>query len=162
MCSVFSTANGGLLLGGRLGYAMARDGLMFAVLGYSPRRLGTPAAGLIFLAAVSIVYVVGGKDFIGLLKQAAFAEVLFGALGAGAVILLRRRAVASPFRSPLHPLPALFYILVSAGMIAAEVATGWPNSMIVVVILVAAFPVYWVWRTVAGGETEEPGFSVSP
>lgn len=144
--SIFGTLNGGLLVGGRLGYAMAREGLMFRALGIAPTSTRTPIVALAALGGVSIGYLFLTGEFLDLVKQAAFVEVLFGALGAGAVFFFRKRGLAGAFRSPWYPwLPAL-YILVSAAMLTSSILDRWERSLIVLGVLTAAFPVYWLWK----------------
>src|SRR5262249_40131284 len=73
--STFGCANGLVLMGARLYYAMARDGLFFRSVGALNRR-GVPAAGLLLQGAWTILLVFSGT-YNELLDYVIFAALLF-------------------------------------------------------------------------------------
>ena len=78
MVSTFGCLNGLILMGPRLYYAMAQDGLFFRSAGRLNAQ-GVPAAGLVMQGVWSILLVFSGK-YGDLLDYVIFAALLFYAL----------------------------------------------------------------------------------
>ena len=113
MISTFGCANGLILMGARLTYAMARDRLFFSAVGHLNRH-GVPAAGLWFQAIWASLLTFSGT-YNDLLDYVIFAALLFYVLTAIGLFVLRfRRPDAErPYRAwgypvaPCHVCPAL-------------------------------------------------------
>ena len=148
MISTFGCVNGLTLMGARLYYAMARDGLFFQSVGtLSPR--GVPQAGLWLQCAWSIVLIFSGS-YDDLLDYIIFAALLFYILTVSAVFVLRRKRpdVPRPYRAWGYPVvPALYIILCAVIMLSLLVVKpvySWPSFIIVLM----GIPVYFLWRNV--------------
>ena len=89
MISTFGCVNGMILMGARLYYAMARDGLFFQSVGRLNRR-GVPAAGLILQGAWSILLIFSGT-YSELLDYVIFAALLFYVLTVIGLFILRHK-----------------------------------------------------------------------
>jgi basic amino acid/polyamine antiporter, APA family len=142
MISTFGCANGMILAGARVTYAMARDGLFFASAGRLNRAL-VPAAALLMQAGWAAVLALSGT-YSELLDYVIFAQLLFYVLTVAAVFVLRRRLPDAP-----RPYHAWGYPWVPAAYICAAVALmgdllvvkpryTWPGLL----IAVSAVPVY--------------------
>src|SRR5262249_24531388 len=112
MLSTFGCANGLILMGARLYYAMARDGLFFESVGRLNQH-GVPAAGLVFQCVWASLLVFSGT-YDDLLDYVIFAALLFYVLTVVGLFVLRRKQpdAERPYRAVGYPLlPALYLFL---------------------------------------------------
>jgi APA family basic amino acid/polyamine antiporter len=149
MVSTFGCLNGLILMGARLYYAMARDGLFFQpVAQLSPR--GVPAIGLLLQGFWSMLLIFSGS-YSELLDYVIFAALFFYALTVGGLFVLRwkRPGAERPYRAFGYPLmPAIYVFLCAVIMLAllfVKPVYSWPSFIIVL----SGFPVYFFWRRAA-------------
>jgi APA family basic amino acid/polyamine antiporter len=146
MISTFGCVNGMILMGARLYYAMARDGLFFRSIGQLNRR-GVPAAGLILQGVWSILLIFSGT-YGQLLDYVIFAALLFYVLTVAGLFVLRRKRpdAARPYRAWGYPVvPALYLAacaLIMLDLLVVKPIFAWPG----LIIVLAGVPVYGVWR----------------
>jgi APA family basic amino acid/polyamine antiporter len=124
--------------GGRIPYAVARDGYFFRSLAAVSPRFHTPANALLVQAALSILLLLIAASFKQLLDLAIFAEWLFYMIAASTIFVFRKREpdTARPYKAWGYPVvPALF--IASAGFLlystfkenlAATFIPAWPHS----------------------------------
>ena len=147
MISTFGCANGLILSGARVYYAMGRDGLFFRRTALLHARCKTPAFALIIQALWASALCLSGT-YSQLLDYVMFAAVLFYLLTAVSLFVLRsRRAQAErPVRVPLYPwLPAAYVALTAAmciNLLIERPRYTWPGLAIVALGL----PVYYAWK----------------
>ncbi|MBL8792964.1 MAG: amino acid permease [Planctomycetia bacterium] len=147
MISTFGCVNGMVLMGARLYYAMAQDGLFFQAVGKLNSR-GVPAAGLILQGIWSILLVFSGT-YSELLDFVIFAVLVFYVLTVVGLFILRRRMpdLPRPYRVVGYPfLPAIYVFLCAAIMIDLLIVRPvytWPG----LIIVLSGIPVYFLWRT---------------
>jgi APA family basic amino acid/polyamine antiporter len=146
MISTFGCQNGLILMGARLTYAMARDGLFFKAVGGLNRR-GVPAVAL-WLQAVWASALVFSGTYNDLLDYVIFAALLFYALTVLGLFVLRFRQpdAPRPYRAVGYPvLPALYVGLSSAVMLDLLIVKPlytWPGLLLVL----TGIPVYFLWK----------------
>jgi APA family basic amino acid/polyamine antiporter len=146
MVSLFGCANGLVLMGARLYYAMARDGLFFRPAGLLNRR-GVPAVGLLLQGAWASLLVFSGS-YGQLLDYVIFAALLFYVLTVTGLFVLRRTRpdAERPYRALGYPLlPALYVVLCAAVMLDLLVVKPeytWPG----LILVCTGIPVYFLWR----------------
>jgi APA family basic amino acid/polyamine antiporter len=146
MISTFGCNNGLILMGARLTWAMARDGVFFRTVGHLNRN-GVPAAGLWFQAVWASLLTFSGT-YGELLDYVIFAALLFYALTVVGLFVLRvRRPDAErPYRAFGYPvLPALYVALCLAVMLDLLVVKPrltWPGLILVLL----GVPVYFLWK----------------
>jgi APA family basic amino acid/polyamine antiporter len=146
MISTFGCANGLVLMGARLYYAMARDGLFFSRVGRL-NRFGVPAAGLVAQGLWASVLVFTGT-YGELLDYVIFAALLFYALTVIGLFVLRVRRpdAPRPYRVVGYPLlPALYVVLCVAVMLDLLIVKPvftWPGLLLVL----TGVPVYFLWK----------------
>jgi APA family basic amino acid/polyamine antiporter len=146
MVSTFGCLNGLILMGPRLYYAMAKDGLFFQNVGRL-NRSGVPAAGLWFQAVWACLLAFSGT-YDDLLDYVIFAAVLFYGVTAACVFVLRfaRPDAERPVRAFGYPiLPAVYVALCVAEMVTLLIVKPtftWPGLLLVI----AGVPVYFLWR----------------
>jgi APA family basic amino acid/polyamine antiporter len=146
MCSTFGCVNGMSLMGARLYYAMARDGLFFRSVGGLNRR-GVPAVALVLQGLWAILLVFSGT-YDELLDYVIFAVLVFYVLTVSGLFVLRRRQpdAERPYRAIGYPvLPALYVLLCAVIMLDLLVVKPkftWPG----LIIVLTGIPVYFLWR----------------
>jgi APA family basic amino acid/polyamine antiporter len=144
--SMLSAINALVLMGTRVPYAMARDGL-FPSAGLRVTDRGTPTATLVLTMAVSIVLVVTGT-FQRAIAIAAFYFVLQYVSSFAAVFVLRRREPdrPRPYRAIGYPVTTAIVLVGGISFLVGAVVQDWTNSRISLALLVLSAPVYWLTR----------------
>lgn len=146
MVSTFGCVNGMTLMGGRLYYAMARDGLFFQSVGRLNRR-GVPAAGLLLQGAWSVLLIFSGT-YDELLDYVMFAALFFYVLTVIGLFVLRWKQpdLERPYRAIGYPVVPAIYVLLCAGimldLLIVKPVYTWPGLALVL----AGIPVYFLWR----------------
>jgi APA family basic amino acid/polyamine antiporter len=145
MVSTFGCANGLILMGARLYYAMAADGLFFRAAGVLNRR-AVPAAGLVLQGAWASLLIFSGS-YSELLDYVVFAALLFYFLTVLGLFVLRfkRPDAARPYRALGYPLLPAAYILLSGAimfdLLLVKPVFTWPG----LIIVLSGIPVYFAW-----------------
>ena len=165
MVSTFGCANGLILAGARVYYAMAQDGLFFRGIG----RLNAhhvPAMGLVLQGIWAGILVLlrtrhvnsatgavsYGNLYGVLLDYVVFAVLIFYVLTIGGVFVLRRKRphAERPYRAWGYPVVPVLYIaaalLIMLILILYQTQDTWPG----LVIVLLGLPVYWAWSRRAG------------
>jgi basic amino acid/polyamine antiporter, APA family len=144
MVSTFGCANGLILTGARVVYAMANDGVFIN----AARRLNSrsvPAVALLFQGVWASLLTVSGT-YSELLDYVIFAQLLFYVLTVAAVFILRIRRpdTPRPYRAWGHPwVPAAYItaaIALMADLLVVRPRYTWPGLL----IALSALPVYWL------------------
>jgi APA family basic amino acid/polyamine antiporter len=149
MISTFGCANGLILSGARVYYAMARDGLFFRRVAEIHPRYHTPAISLAVQCAWACLLTLSGT-YGDLLDYVIFAVVLFYILTIVGLFVLRRTRpdLPRPYRAVGYPIAPALYVVV-AGFIEVMLLLykpgyTWPGLIIVML----GVPVYYLWRRV--------------
>ena len=150
LCILLSTAgcvHGMVMMGARVPYAMARDGVVPAALTRLTPRTRVPSAALVLLMSWSIVLVVSGT-YDQLFTYAIAAAFVFYGLCAAAVIVLRRRDAGAEraFSVPLYPWVPLAYALFCAAFVINACLEKPLASLAGLGIVAAGVPAY-TWFT---------------
>ncbi|MFL6542768.1 MAG: APC family permease [Chthoniobacterales bacterium] len=161
MISTFGCANGLILAGARVYYAMANDGVFFKSTG----RLNTkhvPAMALLLQGIWTALLVLPrtrsvdagtgtitfGNLYSNLLDYIISAALIFYILTIAALFVLRRTQpnAERPYRAFGYPiLPALYIVTATTILVVLAIyrtQTTWPG----LVIVLAGVPVYFLWR----------------
>jgi amino acid transporter len=162
LASVFGTLCAVVLTNSRVPYAMARDGLGFAVLGRCHPRFATPHWALLVQGAITVALVLWLESF-GRLST-YFVLVEWSALVAAiaAVFALRRRMPDAPraYRTPGYPWVPLVFITVVGlfllGIAWGSAARGDWAPIVGLSIAFAGFPAYSIWRYFAPAAAMAP------
>ena len=142
--SMLATLNGTVMSGGRVPFAVARDGYLWKALGEVHPKFHTPALALVIQAAVAIVLVVVGGAFRELFSLAIFAEWLFYVVAASTIFVFRWRepSVSRPYRTAGYPVVPALFIGTAAVLLCYTFASNLRNSIIGVVVILLGIPVY--------------------
>ena len=156
MISTFGCANGLILSGARLLYAMARDGLFFRPVGTLNRR-HVPAVGLVAQMIWAVLLLFSGS-YSDLLDYVIFAALLFYVLTVSALFVFRVRHPEwpRPYRAFGYPVVPAIYVAAAAfimlSLLVVRPKYSWPSFAIVL----SGVPVYFLWRGLGGGHSDRP------
>lgn len=147
LISTFGCANGMLLAGARVYYAMSRDGLFFKAVGKLSERSKTPVNSLWVQCIWTCLLCLSGS-YGQLLDYVIFAVLIFYILTIVGLFVLRRTRPEAPrpYRAFGYPLLPGLYIVMAAWiclvLLRYKPQYTWPGLIIVLL----GVPVYLVWR----------------
>lgn len=147
--SMLATLNGTVMSGGRVPFAVARDGYLFKALGEVHPKFHTPALALVIQAAVAIVLIVVGGAFRELFSLAIFAEWLFYVVAASTIFVFRKREpdVTRPYKTMGYPFVPAFFIATAAVLLYYTFMSNVADSVAGVVVILLGIPVHlWFAR----------------
>jgi APA family basic amino acid/polyamine antiporter len=145
--SMFSAGHTVVITTPRVYYAMARDGVFFRRLAEVHPRFGTPAFAIISTCVWTAVLAATGT-FEQLLTYVVFVGWIFYALGAAAVIALRRKLpdAPRPFRVPGYPVTPALFVLAAVAIVGNQVVEQPVQSAYGLGIVLLGVPAFWLWR----------------
>jgi basic amino acid/polyamine antiporter, APA family len=152
LISTFGCANGLILAGARVYYAMARDRLFFARAAEVSPRSHTPVVSLVFQAVWASILVLSGT-YGDLLDYVIFAALLFYVLTVSGLFVLRKKRpdMERPYKVTGYPiLPALYVLtasLVMLDLLWVKPKYTWPG----LIIVLTGVPVFLFWRRAGKG-----------
>jgi APA family basic amino acid/polyamine antiporter len=147
MISTFGCANGLILSGARVYWAMALDGLFFRKVATLHPRTHAPVFSLVLQGAWTMLLTLSGS-YNDLLDYVIFAVLLFYILTIAGIFRLRRTRpnAERPYRALGYPfLPAAY--MAAAGLIEILLLIYKPNyTWPGLIIVLLGVPVYFFWR----------------
>jgi basic amino acid/polyamine antiporter, APA family len=144
MFSAFGALNGIVMMGPRVYYQIAQDGLMFGWFSHLHPTFKTPDRAIILQAIWSSVLVLTGS-YRALFTRVIYTEWIFFALLALGVVLLRRRPGYAPaWRMPLVPLAPILFVIVSLMIVLNQIRADLTNSAIGLAIVASGIPAYYL------------------
>jgi basic amino acid/polyamine antiporter, APA family len=143
--SMFVTLNGTIMSGGRVPFAVARDGYFFKALAEVHPRFHTPALALVVQAIMAIVLLLVGGAFKDLFSLAIFAEWLFYMIAASTIFVFRVREpnTPRPYRTWGYPVVPALFIVAAAVLLRYTFMENLRNSIAGTLVILAGVPVYW-------------------
>ena len=138
-----------MMVGPRVYYAMAKDGLIFSWLSRINPRFQTPDLAIIIQMAIAIIYVFVGKSSAEtLLMYIGFSLSIFPLMSVVGVIIMRLRAPEAfrPFKVPFFPVVPLIYIILTAGMMTASLLKWTKTSLTALAVVAAGVVVFIIWQ----------------
>jgi amino acid transporter len=147
LVSTLGANNGIILTAARIPYAMARGGLFFRSQGIVHPRFATPVVALLTQGVISSALALTGT-YDQLFTYVVFAQFVFYALSAGAVMLLRRRApdVPRPYRTWGYPVTPLVFIAFALWLVGNTIAESPRESAVGAGLILLGLPGYWYWK----------------
>ncbi len=143
----FGAAASCALGGGRIFYAMAKDGVFFPQMAAVHPRFRTPAIALIVQGVWSAILTLSGR-YDQLYTYVIFMMVLFYVMTVVGLFILRwkRPDAPRPYRCTGYPwLPAI-YLLVAGAWTLNTLIERPKESLIGVAIVLAGTPIYWYYK----------------
>jgi len=146
LISTFGCANGLILAGARVYYAMSRDGLFFKSTSKLHPRYKTPVAALVIQAVWTCFLCLTGS-YSQLLDYIICTELIFYILTIACLFVLRRRRpdAERPYRAVGYPVLPAIYIGMAAWicvvLLRYKPQFTWPGLLIVLL----GIPVFAIW-----------------
>jgi APA family basic amino acid/polyamine antiporter len=143
--SMFVTLNGTIMSGGRVPFAVARDGYFFQALGQVHPRFHTPSLAIVVQAVMAILLLLVGGAFKDLFSLAIFAEWLFYMIAASTIFVFRYREpdTPRPYRTWGYPVVPALFIVAAAVLLYFTFTDNLRNSFAGTLVILAGVPVYW-------------------
>jgi basic amino acid/polyamine antiporter, APA family len=147
MISGFGCANGLILSGARVYYAMAKDGLFFRSVAKLHPTYKTPAVSLMVQMVWTCILCISGS-YGQLLDYIVFAVLVFYILTIAGLFVLRRihPEAERPYRAVGYPiLPAIYIVMalfIDVVLLRYKPQYTWPGLIIVLL----GIPVYYLWK----------------
>ena len=147
LISTLGANNGIILTAARIPYAMARGGMFFRSQGTVHPRYATPVVALLWQCGVAVALTAFGT-YDQLFTYVVFAQVVFYALSAGAVIKLRHSApqVARPYRTWGYPVTPIVFIGFAMWLVYNTMKETPQDSAIGAGLILLGLPGYWYWK----------------
>ncbi len=145
--SVLGTLNAMILVGPRIAYAMALDGLFFGGADGVHAVYSTPHRAIVIQALATVAVLAALRTFPSVLDYTTFAIVLATMADTAALYTLRRRApdLPRPYRAWGYPLVPALYLVANAA-IAVAMLRGRPIECgIGLGVIAVGLPFYWVF-----------------
>ena len=145
--SILGALNVVTMLGPRIYYAMARDGVFFRRLDYVHPKLGTPVNAIVLQAIWACLLIVTGT-FGTLFTYVSVVITLFSALTVGSVIVLRykRPDLPRPYKLWGYPIVPLLFIAAHIWIVWGSVIEKPFESLVGVFIVCLGIPAYLIWQ----------------
>src|SRR5215813_6274201 len=143
--STFGAVSGIILVGPRVYFAMARDGLLFKWFAAVHTRFRTPHRAIMLQAIWSSVLVATGT-YRALFTRVIYTEwIFFGLMVLGLFFLRRRPSYAPAYRAWGYPVLPAAFVLVSFFIVVNQVLSDPRDSAIGLGIVALGLPVYDLW-----------------
>ncbi len=141
--ALFSSLSAFIILGPRVYYAMARDGLFFKAAGRIHPRFNVPSVAIVLQGLVaSLIVLIGSFDQI--LTYMGFSLGLFPLLAVAGVFRLRRLGIL-PYRMPGFPLAPVLYLVSSSAILMLAFLERPMESSVALLMVAAGIPFYLVF-----------------
>jgi amino acid transporter len=163
LISTLGANNGIILTAARIPYAMARQAVFFRAQGLVHPRYGTPIVALVTQGVIASVLTLVPRCVFGicsprplydqLATYVVFAQFVFYALSAGAVIRLRRKAphLERPYRTWGYPVTPIVFIAFAIWLVANTIVETPKDSAIGAGLILLGLPGYYYWRRAGAG-----------
>ena len=146
--ALFSSLSAYLILGPRVYYSMARDGIFFKSIAYVDPKCCVPTRSIVLQGAIASVMVLFGT-FDQLLTYMGFSLGIFPLLAVLGVFKLRRTG-RSAVKLPGYPVASAVYILIGATILVLAFLERPVESLVAVATALAGIPVYYFFKRSAG------------
>lgn len=145
------------MVGARIPYAMASDGVFFHALSRLSTRTRVPVRALVAQAAWASVLVLSGS-FDTLTDYAVFAALIFMALATGSVFVFRHTLpdVPRPYRTWGYPVVPVFFLLTAGWLIVNTLGTASRQALSGLALMAIGLPFYWYWSRRGGATPRAP------
>ena len=147
LISTLGANNGIVLTAARIPYAMARGGMFFRSQGIVHPRYGTPTVALLTQGVIaSALTALGTYD--QLFTYVVFAQFVFYALSASAVVRLRKTApqLARPYKTWGYPVTPIVFIAFAIWLVYNTIVETPRDSAIGAGLILLGLPGYWYWK----------------
>ncbi len=147
LISILGTLNATVLVGARIAYAMALDGLFVPGVERVHEAYATPSVALWLQAAVAIAIVALLQSYPGALDFTTFAILLATSADVAALYALRIRQpqLPRPYRAWGYPLVPALYLVANLGIAIYLLLGSTAPALISLAVSAAGLPLYFVF-----------------
>jgi APA family basic amino acid/polyamine antiporter len=156
LISVFGALNGSILVGPRIYYAMAKDGLFFKKVAHVHPRFRTPGFSIFIQAVWGCILV-----FLGTFEQiftfAMFMAILFWTSATAAVFTLRKKRpdLPRPYKTWGYPVIPAVFILASIGILLNTLLEKPVEALAGLIFTALGIPVYYYWKSKSSNQPHD-------
>jgi APA family basic amino acid/polyamine antiporter len=145
--SILGSLNGTVLVGPRVYYAMARDGLFFKQAARVHPKYHTPGWAILMQAGWACLLALSGT-FEDLITFVTFATLMLWVAAASAVFKLRRKYpdLPRPYKTWGYPFVPIFFIAASLGIMINMLFETPMEALAGILLTAIGIPVYFMWR----------------
>ncbi len=165
--ALFSSLSAFIILGPRVYYSMARDGIFFRFVADVHPRHRVPSKSIVLQGAIAVLIALTGS-FDQILTYMGFSLGIFPLLAVAGIFKLRRTDRAG-LRMPGAPLAAVIYILAGCAILILGFLRSPGPSSIAILTAAVGIPAYYVFKSRkdklearARVAVPEPGSGVEP
>ena len=144
---LLSTLSAQVMIGPRVYYAMARDGLFFKFASKVHPKFETPLYSILVQGALSIAYILTGSYY-DVMTYMGFSLSIFPFLTVIGLWKLRKNAPNAPYKVPFFPITPLFFLAVTLLIMIASAVDEWLNALIALGAIGVGAIIYFLWQTV--------------
>lgn len=146
LISIFAALNGSILTGGRVPFAMARDGLFFKSIAVVQPKFRTPGNSMIWLSLWSSVVILSGW-YDDLYNFVIFGSWILYLMTAVSVFVLRWKQpnLNRPYRVLGYPVVPVLFIAVAAILLISTLQTRPRESLMGLILMGLGIPFYFYW-----------------
>jgi APA family basic amino acid/polyamine antiporter len=144
---LFSTISAVTMIGPRVYYAMARDGLFPEMAGRINPKLGTPLTAILAQWALTVFYILTGT-FGDILTYMGFSLSIFPILTMAALIKNRLAEGKLPgnYYTRFFPVLPVFFMLISLIIMVASFVDNPQNCLKAIGGVLLGIPIYYLWQ----------------
>ncbi|MFC1562165.1 APC family permease [candidate division KSB1 bacterium] len=151
MISVLGALHGAVIVGPRVSWAMAKDGVFFQRVADVHPRFHTPGFSILIQALWACFLTITGT-FEQLFTFVMFVTIVFWIAGVGAVFVLRKKRpdLPRPYKTWGYPVVPALFILVSVAILFNALSERPVESLAGVGLTLIGIPVYYYWKKRTG------------
>jgi APA family basic amino acid/polyamine antiporter len=150
--ALFSSLSAFIIIGPRVYYSMAKDGLFFKSAGRIHEKFNVPSNSILLQCIIAVVMVLSGT-FEQVLTYMGFALGIFPILTVFGVIKLRRDNPGA-VRMPGYPITQFIYIAAGLLILGLSYAERPLESTIASLTVLAGIPAYYIFKKKNGSSTD--------
>ncbi|UCE42855.1 MAG: amino acid permease [Candidatus Aminicenantes bacterium] len=145
--SVFGALNGSILVGPRVYYAMAKDGLFFRKVAHVHPRFRTPGFSILIQAIWASLL-----TFLGTFEQiftfTMFIGILFWIVATASVFTLRKKRpeLPRPYKTWGYPVIPAIFIIASTGILLNTLVEKPVEALAGLLLTALGIPAYYYWK----------------
>lgn len=145
--SVFGSLNGTILVGPRVYYAMAKDGLFFRKVAHVHPRFRTPGFSILIQAIWASVLTLLGS-FEQIFTFAMFIAIAFWIAATASVFTLRKKRpdLPRPYKTWGYPVVPAIFIIASCGILLNTLLEKPVEAMAGIILTALGIPVCLLWK----------------
>lgn len=147
MVSVFGSLNGSILVGPRVYYAMAKDGLFFRKVAHVHPRFRTPGFSILLQGIWASMLTLLGT-FEQIFTFTMFIAIAFWVAATASVFTLRKKRpdLPRPYKTWGYPIVPAVFITASCGILLNTLLEKPVEALAGLLLTVLGIPVYFYWR----------------